>query len=287
MMNDINGKPIFLSPSMLSRPCALQNKWFTVYRMKLMPGFFRAVGHAFHHVALRLDQPNFNKTGLWLPKEQLQDEATDSIKEESKEIPDTDDVVLEQGSHDKAYAKAQNMALATIDAYDTDRTVLAGRAHESRFELPFAGEKIKGYLDVDVDDAQFKDLKTRDLSRKGSRRKPQSYADEDRQFSGYAAVKAKLTGRPLQRLSVIMAYNTKDGVEIEPLHSARVAEQHAATEQYAHDLYRAMETDTLLPVDKSGPGGWCCSEKWCGAWDSVCPYGRRSVVSIAAPGQAA
>lgn len=280
-VRDANGKILRLSPSMLATAgkCGMQVKWFYLERLRRPPGFVQELGKAYHAEALG-DRELALSFGLECEIEELRQNLTDRLRKVMPEIPDNDDVIAAEGGKEEAYARVQERGFGLLDEYDKDRSRFNGEAYELEFSVPFAGETLHGFIDIDVEPTKFKDVKTRDLSKPYARRISQPQVSESLQFRSYSAAKMILSGEPVQHVEALYAYTLKKGAAIETMEAVHGMESHRATEDFAYRLYRAIESDSLLPVDKSSQNAWVCSAKFCGAWEEICPFGRRSQVSV-------
>ena len=283
-----------ISPSMLvtAGRCLQQVYYFHVLHLKLPPGVAQSYGSALHKTLLEVDQKARIETGSYRPLDELKEHFSSDFQNRLELVEETDSEIVVYGGKKATNAAYERYGFATIDKYNQNRKILDGRAVEVPFEVPFADTKLTGWIDLDVSDTTFKDVKTKDLTRKTSRRATQKDVDFSRQFSAYAAAKAKMSGLPNQNLSGVYFYK-KEQPEIGEIQSARGKSSHEEIEAIGAALKRTIEADAFVPVDKTSQNGWVCQEKYCGAYRSTgradgfpgCLYGERARVSTAIEGK--
>lgn len=278
-----------ISPSMLvaAGRCLRQVYYFHILHLKLPPGVAQSYGSALHKTLLEVDQKSRIETGSYKPLGEIKEFFASDFQTRLTLCEETDPEIVTYGGRKAVNAAYEKFGFSTIEEYNKDRTILDGRAVEVPFEVPFAGTKLTGWIDLDVSDTHFKDVKTKDLTRRTSKRATQKDVDLSRQFSAYAAAKARMTGKELQTLSGVYFYK-KDIPEIGEIPSIRTSASHEEIEGVGDALKRAIEADAFVPVDKSGQNGWVCSEKYCGGFNprpalgfEGCPFGARARVQVA------
>lgn len=278
-----------ISPSMLATAgrCLQQVYYFHILKLKLPPGVAQSYGSSLHKTLLELDQKNRIDTGAYKPLEELKEHFASDFQTRLQLVDDTDPEIVQYGGKAATNAAYEKFAFGTLEKYNENRAILDGRGVEVPFEVPFADTKLTGYIDLDVSDSAFKDVKTKDLTRKTSKRATQKDVDFSRQFSAYAAAKARMTRQPVQTLSGVFFYKNQKP-EIGEITSFRDEASHAEIESIAFKLKTIIEHDAFVPVDKTSQAGWVCQERYCGAWKAFgrkdgfegCPYGERSRVSV-------
>ena len=282
-MSDFSPTPSGLATA---ERCQLQYYFFNVLRLKFPPGFAREYGHVLHGVLLEKDQKAKIETGQYRPIEELKESFADGFRGAVKEVPDEDDEIQRLGSREKAYSDYQGFGLRTIDKYNENRNALSGRAVEVSFEVPCGDARIHGRIDVDVADTRIRDLKTRDITKKGSRRVTQEAVDEDTQIAAYGYAKAKLSGVDDQFTDHVIAYKAA-APEIVTLSTVRQSQDHRVIEDKVTILHKIYDAGAFYPT---GRNSWVCQQKWCGAWQAGwartdgfegCPFGQRAKVSVA------
>jgi hypothetical protein len=270
-------RPSFVKSAML---CQMRAYYFHVEKLKLPPGIATEFGTAFHRTVLEKDQRRKIQTGEYAPLGELK-EALFSDLEKSSTIVNPDDPEIQNlGGVSKAFGHYSDTGMAMLDKYNENREILAGRDVEVEYSAELGGVTVIGHIDVDISDTRFADLKTRDLSRRGARRRNADDVANDWQYATYAALKSKATDAPGIFVDEVNAYK-KDPPEFARLESFRSARQHENVETVISNLSEIFRQGLMIPVDKGSTNGWVCSEKWCGAWKSVCPYGQRGQVSVA------
>jgi hypothetical protein len=275
-----------LSPSLLKTAgkCGMQVYYFWVEKLKLAPGIAKSFGTSFHKATLDLDQAHKIATGAYRPIEELKQAFTDDFRAVIPECEDNDPEAERFGGKDQAYVVYQKQGLHLLDAYNVDRSILNGRAVEVAFSIPFADTKLDGRIDVDVSDTLFKDVKTKDMTRKYAKKATEKDYGNDRQFDAYAAAKWKMSGQEAQDTTAVMSYITGNGGILQEIKTPRTIEDHKRTEELAYRVNQMIEKDVYLPVDKGSAAGWVCSAKYCGAYlprpgFAGCPFGARGRVS--------
>lgn len=279
----------FIRPSMLvtAGRCLQQVYYFYILGLKLPPGVATSYGTALHKTLLEVDQKSRIESGTYRPLGELKEAFSGDFQSRLALCPDTDPEIEQYGGKKATNQAYERYGFGAIDKYNENREILAGRGVEVPFEIPFAGTTLKGTIDLEVSDNQIKDIKTKDLTRKSSRRATPKDVVASRQFSAYAAAKARMSGVEEQHVSGVYVYKAATP-EIQEIPSIRGSESHEEIEAVAGALKRAIEADAFVPVDKSSQNGWCCSEKYCGAWKAFgrsdgfagCPYGERAQVRV-------
>jgi hypothetical protein len=255
--------------------------YFYVEKLRLPPGIATEFGSAVHRTILERDQKVKIRTGSYEPIEKLKECLYDDLEQSSRVVNPDDPEILDLGGVAKAFGVYSDTGMSMLDKYNENRDLLSGRAVETEIIGELGGVTVIGHLDVDVSDNRILDLKTRDLTRRGSRRRTPEQVHTDYQYSTYAALKAQKTGEQDQFVDEVNAYKKNPVPDFEVVKSWRGERQHEVLESVVANLSEVFKQGLMLPVDKGSTNGWVCSQKWCGAWESVCPYGKRSQVSVA------
>jgi len=260
--------------------CQLQFKFFHVDKVIQPPGVARLYGTALHKVILETDQKAKIESGQYRPLTELKEMLSDDIRTGIATVPDNDEEIQRFQGREQTYVQYQKFGLSTLEVYNQDRGVLSGRSVETPFEVPFADTTLHGRIDVDVSDTRHRDLKTKDLSKKGARRVTQEQCDENVQVGAYAAAKAKLSGAQDQITDLVYACKASDA-SIQTFSTVRTAEDHKVLEEKVYLMHKVYDAGAFYPVAR---GHWVCSEKFCGVWPAdapvSCPFGQRAQVTV-------
>ena len=272
--------------------CGLQYEFFWLKRLKIPPGIAQEYGTSMHTTLIDTDQAHRIKTGGYLPIESLKETFAQEFDRRILETDPFDRDAVELGGHAKARDVLQRWGFASIEEYNKNRSVLNGRAVEVPFKIPYGEGTLEGRIDIDVSPSEFKDLKTRDLSRPRAKRIQPSAVAYSIQYAAYAAAKAQMEKEPEIKVSQVTLYKREKPIPLEEISVTRGPANHEAAEEYAATVQRAIAAGIFLPVDKSSTNAWVCQSRYCGAWSSTlpdgskgCPFGERASVSIAVKGE--
>lgn len=282
-----------VTPSLLASwgKCPKQTEYSYVLRIKSPPGIAAEFGSSMHETLIEKDQRNRIEKGGYLPVDELKEVFSNEFDRRILETDPFDRDAVELGGHVQARNTLQRWGFSAIDRYNENRDMLAGRAVEVPFSIPFGNGTLEGRIDVDVSATAFKDLKTRDLSRPRSKRVTPAGVAYSMQFAAYAAAKARIEKEPDITLSQVTLYKREKALPLEEIMVVRTALNHEATEEYASIVQRSIEAGVFTPVDRSSTAAWVCSPRFCGYWADPmpngmrgCPFGQRASVSIATKG---
>jgi len=272
--------------------CGKMYEFFWVRNLKAPPGIAQTYGTSMHTTLIDGDQANRIRTGRYLPVEHLKENFAAEFDRRILETDPFDRDAVELGGHAKARDVLQRWGFASIEEYNKNRDVLSGRAVEVPFKIPYGEGTLEGRIDIDVSPSEFKDLKTRDLSRPRAKRISPSAVAYSIQYAAYAAAKARMEKEPEIRVSQVTLYKREKPIPLEEISVTRGPANHEAAEEYAATVQRAIAAGIFLPVDKSSTNAWVCQSRYCGAFQDPlpdgsrgCPFGSRASVSIAVKGE--
>jgi hypothetical protein len=127
---------------------------------------------------------------------------------------------------------------------------------------------IMGILDL-ADDRDFiRDNKT------ASKSPNADAAIKSQQLTVYALLFRAFTGRREQGVALDTVVMTEAGnLSVKVQESKRDWTDIQSLKRRLEVTIAAIKTGIFPPTD---PEAWWCSEKWCGYWDDVCPFGRKA-----------
>jgi hypothetical protein len=286
-----------ITPTMLSTAsrCQMQVYWFHVERLRLPPGFADEYGKAFEKQVLSIDQVNKIATGNYLPLDALKEGIVSHIQSKASEIDAADEDVALYGGLDEATGAYCDAGVAALDKYNEVRDAFSpgpgAKTNDIQYEfnVPIADTSLLGRMDIHASSNWTKDVKTRSLVKKRAKRRTQTQVDYDDQFASYAYANFQESGNPNQTVEALYVYRHPSTATIEPLQTNKKEAAYDVLEDKAFRLHKILQSGSFYPVDPSGPGGWVCQEKYCGAWKAGwnrsdgfagCPFGQRAQISI-------
>lgn len=272
--------------------CAKQYEYAWIKRLKVPPGIAQEYGTSMHTTLIDTDQAHRIRMGGYLPVESLKETFASEFDRRILETDPFDRDAIEMGGHAKARDVLQRWGFASIEEYNKNRDVLSGRAVEVPFKIPFGDGDLEGRIDIDVSPSEFKDLKTRDLSRPRAKRIQPSAVAYSLQYAAYAAAKARIEKEPEIKVSQVTLYKREKPIPLEEISVVRGPLNHEATEEYAATVQRSIAAGIFVPVDRSSTNAWICSKRFCGYFSATlpdgspgCPWGEKASVSIAVKGE--
>jgi RecB family exonuclease len=264
----IDKKPT-LSPSrleMLSK-CGMQYYFRYIEGRVVPPGVAMVVGTATHKSVER-NLGNKIQTGQLLPQDAVVEAGIDAIKNHWEgEPPALDDDEKEIG--EKAVKGRAIDTVATLaKLHHQEFAPKIQPTHVERYfrlELKGFPFDLDGFMDIQ-EATTVRDTKTSAKSPSGDE------ADYSVQLSAYALAVKTVDGKLPTSVHLDYLVKTKEPKAV-PVSSTRDEEQLRSLLLRVERAATVVEKGAFYPTS---PDNWVCSKKWCGYWDSVCPFGRRS-----------
>lgn len=248
--------------------CGLAWEFRYVKGIKSPPGVALVVGKGTHG-AIEKDLGRKLEWGELLPDDAIADFAADATRTEWEKDPPKPD---EDGSPaDLGGAVDMAVALAELHhkALAPDINPIAV---ERRFllELPGFPFDIEGQIDIE-EEGVIRDTKT------ASKAPSTDAADRSDQLTLYA-MEAASRGAAPSRLVLDHLVKTKTP-KVVSMETTRTADDHNRLLRKVEAAAKVIESGAFLPAPKV-PGVWWCSSRFCGYWESHCPFGARNAVSV-------
>ena len=267
------GKKPALHQSVLAglSKCSMQVYFRYVEGRKVPPGIALLVGTA-THAAADMALVNKAKKEDPLPVEALQEKARDTLLAQVKGegvVLDAEDGESVEGGVDEAVGLVRCYHREVLPV----RTPASPAHVERRLRAVLEGFPfdLEGTIDLQEADGSLRDLKT------SAREPAEDAAIGNVQLDAYALLSSVADGKMPTRLGLdtVVKAQKKRGPRFVPRHAPPPASfEHVVLRLEA--AAKVFETGSFYPVDPKGPSGWACSAKWCGYWQDVCPFGRRS-----------
>jgi hypothetical protein len=271
----------------------MQVWWFHIERLRLPPGIANEYGKAIENQILSVDQVHYLATGSYVPVDALKEGAVSQMQSKVNDFDGEDENIELYGGVEKAVGSFCDSAVQAMDKYNEDRTAFGGGSSPSdiqfEFNVPIADTRLVGRMDIHASSSRTKDVKTRSLVKKRSKRRTQLQVDYDDQFAAYAYANSVISGQPNQVVEAVQIYRHPESATIEPLSTQKNEAAYDVLEDKAYRLHKILQSGSFYPVDPSSPNGWCCSARYCGAWKAGynrtdgfegCPFGERAQKSI-------
>jgi hypothetical protein len=112
----------------------------------------------------------------------------------------------------------------------------------------------------------------RDLKTKAKTPK-ENDADNSIQLTMYSMAVKVLDGVAPESIHLDTLVDLKTGPKLDVQTTTRGPDDWKALMHLVVEVNTAIEKGVFLPTT---PDNWVCSEKFCGYWKDVCPYGRRN-----------
>ncbi len=247
--------------------CGMQFYWRYIEGLVIPPGISMVVGTA-TDVAIDTDLNAKKDTGSLRLDDEIKDMARDALNINwQKGIRLVGDELKESQKKLKGEAVDDAVTLATMHHQELAPTMDPIAIQRFwKLELKNYPYDLTGRIDIEEPD------KTRDV--KTSAKSPTwDEAHKSRQLTIYSLARKVTTGLGWKNLSLDYLIRTKT-----PKHIVLETQREEADFQGFYRLYeRAMfviEKGAFMP----NTDGWHCSDRYCGYWDSKCPFGRRSQV---------
>jgi len=128
--------------------------------------------------------------------------------------------------------------------------------------------EIVGIIDLADEQDFIRDNKT------SKKTPPKDAAATSQQLTTYALLFRALTGRKERGVALDTVVMTEAGnVSINVQESTRDAADIEQLKGRMALTLAAIQTGVFPPTN---PDNWWCSERWCGYWDGICPFGKKS-----------
>lgn len=253
--------------------CGMQYKFRYIDGLRIPPGVALIVGTATHK-AVEYDLTNKIQSGELLPLEAVQDLAALAFKANwnASEVKVDEDELAEAGSMAKVKGAASDKAVRLASLHHRKVAPSISPVHIERyFRLELKGYPfdLDGFMDVQEPDA-VRDTKTTGKS------PSKDEADNSMQLTMYGLAFRSLEGRNPAKLILDYLVDKKEPQEVTQT-SERSDEDYRRLVMRAERAHEAIDKGVFIPTD---PSNWVCSAKWCGYWESVCPFGRRARVQV-------
>jgi len=233
----------------------------------ISPSIPMIIGTATHRSAA-VNLTHKRDEGDEIPLDSAQDAARDATKEEI----DTKGVYLvgdETKEEKKLTAGAIDAAvnLATAHHASIAPRIAPKRIEESfMLDVPTHGIQLAGTIDVQQDDGRINDLKT-------SAKSPSpGVADSSVQLTMYDMAATKCFGAKPPELQLDYLVNLKGGPKVVMQTTTRDKGDWQNLLNRVEVCHNVIKAGIFSPTS---PDNWWCSEKYCGYYEDVCPYGRR------------
>ncbi|MHC4181025.1 MAG: RecB family exonuclease [Planctomycetota bacterium] len=258
--------------SMLER-CGEQYRFRYIEGISIPPGVSLLQGRAVDD-AVTADLRTKIDSGVLLPLEAVRDIARDALVN----AWDHSEVRLEaeyvEMGPAKAKAKAVDTSISLAELHHTEAAPKIEPTHVQRewaLEVRGIPYPLVGVIDIQEGTKAVRDTKT---SKKSP---PKDAADKSSQLSAYAlACKVRDGVMPeMLALDYLVATKTPKLVVLE---TKREMEQ---LRPFRNRLFNAVEVIQAGVFIPASPDAWCCSERWCGYWNT-CRYAQRPV-SVSVP----
>ncbi len=261
---------ISVSSLQMHQKCPKQYEFRYVDGLIIPPGIAQIRGKGFHSGVAH----NFSQkisTGEDLPKNAVEEHAFDYIQAQF-----AGEIFLNP--------QEQTVGLKKLRAKTTDTTVKMVSKHREvlapAIQPVFVEKKITlrpdpkkfpvsivGILDLVDDEFYIHDNKT------AAKTPSKGMAHSSQQLTMYSILFRALTGkkeRGVQLDTVVMteAGNVSTNIQV----SKRLNQDIETLKGRMQLTIKAIDTGVFPPTN---PDSWWCSEKWCGYYDSVCPFGKK------------
>ena len=239
--------------------------------LKIPPGVAAYVGTG-THASVEANLTKKKDTGELLPIEEVLTIAADSIRAEWQGEPPrlTDD---ERGVGEKAIqGRAVDMAISLAGLHHAAFAPKITPIHVERpwkLELEGFPFDLAGRLDVQEAHA-VRDTKTKGKSPSADA------AHRSVQLTAYSLAVKTIDGVNPKELSLDFLVKTKTPKPVRVVSSRSDADYKVFLLQ-VEAMAKVIEAGAYYPTDSDN---WICSKKWCGYFESTCPYGARRRVQI-------
>lgn len=256
--------------------CGKQYEYRYVQGIKTPPGIALVTGTGTHK-AVEENLRAKIATGKLLDEDQVTDVARDAV------------VQLFEGGEGVALTKEERAEGAgKVRAAVVDAAVALARLHhrelapeiepvnvERQFLLELPGRPVNLAGTIDIEEADgIRDTKTY------AKRPSQDDVDRSIQLDLYGLAKRALDGTNPRRLSLDVLVKAKEPV-VKVYQTTRTDADYRRLLARVDAVAAAIEKGVFLPTV---PDDWRCSEKFCGYFLTVCPFGARQQVQVPVDG---
>jgi len=262
---------ISVSALQMFQRCPQQYEFRYVKGLKIPPGVSQIRGRGFHagvahnfrqKVATRQDLPIDEVAGA------TADEVEIGFAGEVFLLPEERGVGI---SKLKGQAKDQAVRMTAVHHEKIAPKIQPALVEKPITLRPDPGKfpiNIMGILDLTDEQDVIRDNKT------ASKTPNQDAAEKSQQLTMYALLFRALTGRKEKAVALDTVVLTAAGnASISLQESIRDGGDIEVLKQRLEVTVSAIQSGIFPPTN---PESWWCSEKWCGYWDGVCPFGKRS-----------
>ena len=249
--------------------CGQQFYYRYIEGKKIPPGIAQVIGRATHG-SVHLDLQNKIDKGMLRKADEVKDAARDSINGAWQQgVRLVEEELKESAKKLKGAAVDQAVALSVLH-HDELAPIIEPVQVERFFRLELQGYPMDLVGRIDIEEAEtIRDTKT-------SAKSPQmDEAHMSDQLTIYALGKKVETRIMPKKLYMDYLIKTKVPKTL-TLETER-------TDADFNRIFRLIERGIEV-IDKGAftpnPSGWWCSDRWCGFYESVCPFGRRKAVSV-------
>jgi hypothetical protein len=203
------------------------------------------------------------------------DDAKDAARDATTEEIETGGVYLvgdEQKEEKKLTAGAVDAAVTMAAAHHTSiAPTIAPKRIEEAFVVDIKGKDLQlaGTIDVQETNGAIRDLKTTAKSPSAN------VADRSVQLTMYHLGASYCFDEPAQ-MQLDYVVNLKSGPKIMALPTTRTKDDWRGLLLRVDTCHNQIKSGIFPPTT---PDNWRCSEKYCGYYNDICPYGRRKRVT--------
>lgn len=248
---------------MLAR-CEKQWEFRYVYGIRSPPGVASTIGKA-THTAVEKNLLRKMSWGVLMEREEVQQAAADSLQRRwDKEPP----VVTDR---DPSRGQAVDMAVSLAELHhDQVAPKITPIAIEQAFmiDVPQLDYNLMGVVDVETP-THVRDTKTK------SKKPTVADAVRSPQMALYH-LRSTLAGTPHKKVALDYLIKTKERQYVE-IESSPDESDHNIFIRRMELAVKSIKAGVFKPTS---PGGWECTERFCGYWER-CEFGSRKVVGIA------
>ncbi len=251
--------------------CPKQYEFRYIEKLIIPPGVAQIRGRSFHQgVAHNFRQKIETRSDL--PVDEIQEATADSV---DAEFAGELFLLPEERSAGLSYLKGRTkdeavsmVCLHSKEIAPAVQPILVERRITLKPDKDKFPAEIVGYLDL-VDEQDFiRDNKT------SKKTPPKTAAETSQQLTIYALLFRALTGRKERGVSLDTVIRTEAGnMSVNIQESKRDSADIEILKKRMGISLASIKTGIFPPTN---PDNWWCSEKWCGYWDGICPFGRKT-----------
>jgi len=269
----LDRKPV-LHKSMLGLfdKCGMAYMFRYIEGKRIPPGTAAVVGISTHKAAA-VDLTAKRDSGFLLADSQVRDVARDKLNETWQ----AEGVTLNLAEKFMGEKRTRGEAVdAVVALAGLHHAKLAPTISPKHIERPFTVEMqnfpvdLSGTIDLQEADGTLRDLKTT------GKAPGDDAANKSLDLTCYGLAARALDHVAPARLALdFLVRGKKPRLETQTTTRTEVA--YRAFLMRVEAVSRAIEAGAFTPCS---PDFWMCSDKWCGYWNDVCPYGRKASVTI-------